>query len=75
MMKSSSSSLLEKFRPALRGKRESMADDEASWRSLVVGGSNFEQKSTLNSARTRAFRARFLSGSFHLCTKPLMHFL
>ena len=44
MMKSSSSSLLEKFWPALRGKREMMADDEASWRSLVVGGSNFEQK-------------------------------
>ena len=51
------------------------ADDEASLGSLVVGSLNLAQKSTLNSAHTRAFRARFLSGSFHLCTKPLMYFL
>ena len=35
----------------------------------------FLQKSTENSARSRAFRVHFLSDLFHLCTKSLMWFL
>ena len=46
--------------------------NEASFGSLRVLWLQFVQKSTMNSVRARAFRIRFLSGLFHLCTKPPM---
>ena len=63
--------------PTLRVRRERERNlvNEASLGSLVVLWPKFVQKSTKNGAHARAFRVRFLSGSFHLYTKPLMHFL